>query len=74
MVLLLLFTHTITSTIVGISPTGCIQLTWLYRFPWKLNLAAHPGVGVTQLTIGKLLRNTPSRCAARHPPAFEELE
>jgi hypothetical protein len=37
-------------------------------------LAVHPGVGVTQLTISKFIRNPPSCCAARHPPAFGQLE
>jgi hypothetical protein len=48
----------------------------LHQFPG--NLAVHPGVGVTQLTISKFLRNPPSMppssCAAQHPPAFEQLE
>ena len=53
-------------------PNGRQISGWLYRFPRKL--AVHPGVGATQLTISKSLRNPPSSCAARHPPAFEQLE
>jgi hypothetical protein len=54
-------------------PNGRKIRGWLHQFPGKL--AVHPGVGVTQLTIySKFLRNPPSSCAARHPPAFEQLE
>ena len=45
---------------------------WLDQFSGKL--AIHPGVGVAQLTISKFLRNPPSSCPARHPPAFGQLE
>jgi hypothetical protein len=37
-------------------------------------IPVHPGVGATQLTISKSLRGPPSSCAARQPPAFEQLE
>jgi hypothetical protein len=61
-------------------PNGREVSGWLKRFPGKL--AVHPGVGATrgaltsatQLTISKFLRNPPSSCAARQPPAFEQLE
>ena len=39
---------------------------------WGLDV--HPGVVATQLTISKFLWNPPSSCAARQPPAFEQLE
>ena len=53
-------------------PNGRKTSGWLHQFPGKL--AVHPSVGATQLTISKSLRNPPSSCAARHPPAFEQLE
>ena len=53
-------------------PNGRKISGWLHQFPGKL--AVHPGVCVTQLTISKFLRNPPSSCAARQPPAFEQLE
>jgi hypothetical protein len=53
-------------------PNGRKISGWLHRFPGKL--AVHPGVGVAQLTIRKFLENPPSSWAARHPPAFEQLE
>ena len=53
-------------------PNGRKISGWLHQFPGKLT--AHPGVDVTQLTISKLLRNPPNSCAARQPPAFEQLE
>jgi hypothetical protein len=53
-------------------PNGRKISGWLHRFHGKL--AVHPGVGVAQLTINKFLQNPPSSCAARHPPAFEQLE
>jgi hypothetical protein len=53
-------------------PNGRKKSGWLYQFPGEL--AVHPGVGATQLTISKSLRNPPSSCAARHPPAYEQLE
>ena len=53
-------------------PNGRKISGWLYQFPGKL--AVNPGVGATQLTISKSLRNPPSSCAARQPPAFEQLE
>ena len=45
---------------------------WLHGFPGKL--AVHPGVGVTQLTISKFLRNAHSSSAVQPPAAFEQLE
>jgi hypothetical protein len=53
-------------------PNGRKISGWLHQFTGKL--AVHPGVGATQLTINTSLRNPPSSCAARHPPAFEQLE
>jgi hypothetical protein len=53
-------------------PNGRKISGWVHQFPGKL--AVHPGFGATQLTISKSLRNPPSSCAARHPPAFEQLE
>jgi hypothetical protein len=55
-------------------PNGREKIGWLHQFPGKL--AVHPGVGVAQLSItcSKFLRNPPSCCAARKPPAFEQLE
>ena len=53
-------------------PNGPKITGWLHQFHEKL--AVHPGVDVTQLTISKFLRNPPSSCAARQPPAFEQLE
>jgi hypothetical protein len=53
-------------------PNGRKIRCWLDQYPGKL--AVHPGVGVAQLTISKFLQNPPSSCAARHPPAFEQLE
>ena len=53
---------------------------WLDQFPGKLAVhpmvhpGMHPGVGVAQLTISKFVRNPPSSCPARHPPAFGQLE
>jgi hypothetical protein len=50
-------------------PNGCKISGWLHQFHGKL--VVHSGVGVTQLTISKFLRNPPRSCGARHPPAFE---
>jgi hypothetical protein len=53
-------------------PNGGKISSWLHQFPRKL--AVYPGVGIAQLTISKFSWNPPSSCAARHPPAFEQLE
>ena len=53
-------------------PNGRKISCWLYQFHRKL--ALHLGVGVAQLTISKFLRNPRGSFAARHPPAFEQLE
>jgi hypothetical protein len=53
-------------------PNGRKISGWLHEFLGKL--AVHPGVGATQLTISKFLRNAPSSSAVRHPHAFEQLE
>jgi hypothetical protein len=55
---------------------GAKYVRWLHQFPGKLTV--DPGVSVTQLMISKFLlsivRNSPTSFAARHPPAFEQLE
>jgi hypothetical protein len=54
MALLLLFTHTITSTVVGISLTGCIQPTGWAEIYFVLKIRPQYGYSVKESCFERL--------------------